>query len=85
MMTLREYSFEMQAFRLRNLDERHKMHTAAWVQKELEKTKKKGKGSVPAYQKFKDFFDYDAELRKIEGKKDNKMARLANLAASVNG
>lgn len=85
-MTFREYSFEIHAHRLRSFDSRHQMHLQAWVNQQIKATKKQGKDTVPLFQNFKDFFDYEKELREIEGKKkDETIVRLANLAASING
>ena len=85
-MTFREYSFEIHAYQLRDLDNQQRMHLQAWVSHQVQATKKQGKKTVPAYETFKDFFDYDKRLREIEGHtKDTKIVRLANLAASING
>lgn len=85
-MTFREYSFEIHAYRLRDLDARQRIHLQAWVNQRAKATKAQGKNTVPAYKTFKDFFDYENELKVIEGhKKDETIVRLANLAASING
>ena len=85
-MTFREYSFEIHAYRLRDLDARQRMHMQAWVKQQVKSTKEVGKKSVPAFKNFKEFFDYEKELREIEGKKKDKtIVRLANLAARING
>lgn len=85
-MTFREYSFEIHAYRLRELDTRQQIHLQAWVNQQAKATKGQGGKSVPAYKTFKDFFDYEKELKVIEGhKKDETIVRLANLAASING
>ena len=84
-MTFREYSFEIHAYRLRHLDERHRMHLQAWTSHQVTSTKKQGDKTVPVFKSFKDFFDYEKELKEIEGKKrDETMIRLANLAAQFN-
>lgn len=85
-MTFREYSFEIHAYRLRDLDNRQRMHLQAWVNNQVKATKTQGKTTLPAFKTFKDFFDYEKELKEIEGhKKDETIVRLANLAASING
>ncbi|MFC3212729.1 hypothetical protein [Planomicrobium okeanokoites] len=85
-MTFREYSFEIHAYRLRDLDSRQRMHMQAWVNQQAKSTKTVGKNTVPFFKNFKEFFDYEKELQEIEGKKkDETIVRLANLAARING
>ncbi|ESA54189.1 hypothetical protein HMPREF1237_1373 [Streptococcus pyogenes GA41394] len=51
------------------VDESHKAHKQAWINYQVTATKlvggKKNKKEVPVYKKFKDFFDYEEEIRKI--------------------
>ncbi|MFC7364541.1 MULTISPECIES: hypothetical protein [Bhargavaea] len=85
-MTLREYLLRMHAYRLKRIDENRNIHLQAWLNFLATSTKEKGSKQVPVYPKFEDFFDYEKELKEVEGvKKNPRNLRLANLAASVNG
>ena len=64
-MTLREYSYEIHAYKLRTLDKRHDMHLQAYLSHVVTGLKKKGKNHVPVYPTFKDFFDIEEEERKL--------------------
>lgn len=85
-MTLREYLLRMRANQLKRVDKDRDIHYQAWLTFVASSTKEQGNKTVPLYPKFKDFFDYDKQLKELEGvKRDPKLARLANLAAKVNG
>jgi len=65
----------MHAYRLRRLDEIYDMHLQAWLNHAVTATKKRGNKQEPKYKKFDDFFDYEKELRKTEGKEPLKMSQ----------
>lgn len=64
-MTLREYSYEIFAWQLKELDKQKDMHMQAYLNHVVTGTKERGKKRVPLYPKFKDFFDYEKEEQKI--------------------
>ncbi|AAL97865.1 hypothetical protein [Streptococcus pyogenes] len=68
-LTLYEYDLLMTGKALAAVDESHKAHKQAWINYQVTATKlvggKKNKKEVPVYKKFKDFFDYEEEIRKI--------------------
>lgn len=79
----------MYAYQLRQVDRQHEMHLQAWIDNQATATKQQGKKTIPVYRKFKDFFDYEKELKNIEGSKKpqltNKQRKLAQLAKIANG
>lgn len=81
MITLAEYEIMMEALELRMLDESLREHRQAFLNFAVRAEKKAGKGkSRPVYTKFKQFFDYEKELKKIkERKKPSKLARVGRL------
>lgn len=78
----------MHAYRLRRLDEIYDMHLQAWLNHAVTATKKRGNKQEPKYKKFDDFFDYEKELRKIEGEETREITsefkNMARIAAEVN-
>lgn len=66
-MTIAEYKLLMDAVRLKHVDMDYRCHLQAWLTFAAKATKKKGK---PVYGKFSKFYDYEAELKKIEKKKE---------------
>lgn len=64
-MTLREYSYEIHAYKLRQLDKRRDMHLQAYLSHVVTGVEKRGKKHVPVYPTFKDFFDFEKEERKL--------------------
>lgn len=87
-LTLKEYFLLMRAYRLRKVDQEYDMHLNAWLHRAAGATKMIGQKEVSAYKKFKDFFDYEARLKEVEGPKKKKISnqnkRLAHLAAKAN-
>lgn len=65
-MTPREYRLRMQAYSLIRLDRERDIAWQAWLNLIVRNTKGT-KNPKPAYRTFKDFFDYEAEERKIRG------------------
>lgn len=65
-LTLPEYELIAHAFALAEVDRANERHQRAWLTVSAGATKKDGK---PVFKKFKDFFDYEAEIAKIAKKK----------------
>ncbi|EMF0585109.1 TPA: hypothetical protein IXN57_000461 [Enterococcus faecium] len=61
-MTLREYRLRMLAFKLRQVDERKKMHEQAYLNQVVQSTDKRGK---PKFKTFDEFFDYEKEIDNV--------------------
>lgn len=78
----------MKAYRLARVDKEYDMHLQAWLNHAVTATKEKGNKHVPAYKSFKDFYDYEKELKKIEQPKQSIITphqrKMAKLAAMVN-
>ena len=72
-LTIPDYELLMKATQLKEIDRLRDSHALAWLTVSAGATKKDGK---PVYKKFKDFFDYDAELKKLEPKPD-RFSRLS--------
>lgn len=85
-LTLYEYEARMYAYRLKQVDEELKMHKQAWLNHQVTATKQQNKKQVPVFKKFKDFFDYEKELKKVEikddkiSKENQRLARIAKMA-----
>ena len=74
-LTLPEYEMLIEAYELAEVDRANERHQIAWLGVSAGATRKDGK---PVYKKYKDFFDYDAELKKMTKKPDtNKFSRLS--------
>lgn len=87
-LSLYEYRLLMKAHHLKQVDEQHRLHKAAWLHRAASATKEVGKKEVPVHKTFKDFFDYEARLKEVEGPKKARLSpqqkRMAELAAKVN-
>jgi hypothetical protein len=59
----------MKALRLQRLDEQLDIHLSAWLNHQVRAEKKRGKGTTPYYKSFKEFFDYEKELSKLDERK----------------
>lgn len=74
--TLREYSYEMYAHNLRELNRMKDSNYLAWQIQQATATKEKGKKTVPYFKDFKSFFDYEKARAELKGqvaiKHDNK-------------
>lgn len=79
----------MDAYELRNFDSRYKLHQLAYLNQVAKSTKVIGKREVSLFPTFNEFFDYDKELRKIEGGEeeipvDNMKKAMLNINAEIN-
>lgn len=66
-MTLKEYQLRMKAFQLKQLDKEFEIHQLAW---QMNQAGAQGKNGKPYYKRFKDFFDYEEQERKILGTRE---------------
>lgn len=65
-----EYELMMEALELRMLDESLHEHRQAFLNFAVKAEKKAGKGKTkPVYRRFRQFFDFDRELRKIKNRR----------------
>lgn len=71
-LTIPEYNLLMEAAQLKQVDEDYRNHLQAFLNFAVKAEKKTGKNkSKPVYRKFKQFYNYDAEIRKVT-KKEQK-------------
>lgn len=62
----------MEAARLRQVDKDYRIHQQAFLNFAVKAEKKKGKKSEPVFKEFKQFFDYEKALKKINNKGEEK-------------
>ncbi len=78
-MTIPEYNLLMEAVQLKVVDADYRNHLQAFLNFAVKAEKKAGKNkSKPVYRKFKQFYNYEAEQRKIT--KTNKISRFAGIS-----
>ena len=69
-LTLAEYELMMEALELKMLDESAHEHRQAFLNFAVKAEKKAGKGKTkPVYRRFRQFFDFDKELRRIKNRR----------------
>lgn len=74
-LTIPEYQLMCKAYELAEVDRANERHQLAWLTVSAGATKKDGR---PVYKKFKDFFDYERELKRLERPKPtNKFSNLS--------
>ena len=77
-LTIPEYNLLMNAQELREIDKAGERHQVAWLTVSAGATRKDGR---PVYKKFKDFFDYEAEIRKAKSRRQKKVPnKFSNLS-----
>ena len=65
-LTIPEYNLLMKAVELKQVDEDYRCHLQAFLNFAVKAERKAGKNkSKPVYRKFKQFYNYEAEQRKI--------------------
>lgn len=70
----------MKAWRLKQVDEDYKMHLQAFLNYQVQGKRKAGKNKTkPVYRTFKDFYNYDAELKKVMREPKKKSDQLAGV------
>ena len=68
----------MKAESLKRVDSEYEIHLQAWVSHQVKAEKKQGKKTVPVYEKFSQFFDYEKRINNVlKPKKEKK--KLSNL------
>lgn len=77
----------MRAFNLARIDKQYDIAMQAWMNNQATATETKGSGknqkTVSVYKDFKDFFDYEKQIKSIDGpvqtlsEKEKRMARIA--------
>jgi hypothetical protein len=66
-LTIPEYNLLMEAAQLKQVDKDYRNHLQAFLNFAVKAEKKSGKNkSKPVYRKFKQFYNYEAELRKVQ-------------------
>lgn len=77
-LTIPEYTLLMEAVNLQQVDADYRNHLQAFLNFAVKAEKKTGKNKTkPVYRKFKQFYNYEEEQRKIT--KKEKKSRLAGL------
>ena len=72
-LTLDEYNLLMEAVRLKQVDKDYRNHLQAFLNFAVKAQRKTGKDkSKPVYSKFKRFYDYEAEIKKVTNKGNEK-------------
>ena len=72
-LTIPEYSLLMEAVKLKQVDMDYRNHLQAFLNFAVKAEKKAGKNkSRPVYRKFKQFFDYEAEIDKVRSRENGK-------------
>lgn len=78
-LTIPEYCLLMEAVRLKQVDQDYRNHLQAFLNFAVKAEKKTGKNkSKPVYSKFKRFYDYEAEIKKVT-KKENEKSRFSGI------
>lgn len=78
-LTIPEYNLLMEAVRLKQIDLDYRNHLQAWLTFAARAEKKSGKGTKPVYGKFKKFYNYEEELKKIQNKKGGEKSRFSGI------
>lgn len=83
-LTFPEYYLLMEAARLKNVDMTYREHLQAWLNFVVKA--RKGKQGKPVYKKFKQFFDYEAEIEKIKNikNKDKEKGKFSGIGKLLN-
>lgn len=72
-LTIPEYELLMQAVRLKEVDKDYRTHQQAFLNYAVKAQKKAGKSKTkPVYSRFKKFYNYEEEIKKVKKAKDEK-------------
>lgn len=76
----------MKAESLKRVDSEYEIHLQAWVSHQVKAEKKQGKKTVPVYEKFSQFFDYEKRINDIlkPKKEEKKLTNLEKLMLQAN-
>lgn len=78
-MTIPEYNLLMEAVSLKEIDKDYRNHLQAYLNFAVKAEKKSGKyKSKPVYTKFKQFYDYDKQLKSVKNK-DNEKGKFSGI------
>lgn len=83
-MTFWEYNLKVEAYNLRQIDKERDLHWEAWLSREVQAKKKKGKHDLQyIYKNWKDFFDGEKMRKALEDEpeKEEKPLTAAQRAA----
>lgn len=84
MITITEYNTLMKAAELRNVDMDYRAHQIAYLAFVAKGQKKSGKNKTrPIYPKFEKFYNYEAEIDRVLGRK--KKSRFDGIGALLGG
>ena len=73
-MSLAEYRIRMKAYKLRRLDRENEIAYQAWLNREVQARRKRGKNTVFFYKRFGEFFDFEEKENMILGKEKKHSA-----------
>ena len=80
-LTIPEYNLLMEAVRLKQIDKDYRNHLQAFLNYAVKAEKKAGKNkSKPVFSKFKQFYDYEKELKKVKDTGEEK-ARFSGIGS----
>lgn len=71
-LTIPQYEIMMEALKYRMIDDEYRAHRQAFLNFAVQAQKKSGKKTVPVYKRFRNFFDYEKELKNVREKKHKK-------------
>ena len=76
----------MKAESLKRVDSEYEIHLQAWVSHQVKAEKKQGKKTVPVYEKFNQFFNYEERINSIlkPKKEEKKLTNLERLMLQAN-
>lgn len=87
-MTLKEYAWRVEAYRVREFEELYKVHRQAFIHQAVKSTERRGNKIEPKYKTFDEFFNYEKKRREILGdlynEKPQKEERLKQLILQAN-
>lgn len=83
-MTIPEYELLMEAVRLKQVDKDYRNHLQAFLNFAVKAEKKSGKHSKPIYDKFKLFYDYEAEQGKVSNSSSGSKSRFSGIGKLLN-
>lgn len=83
-LTIPEYELLMEAVRLKQVDKDYRNHLQAFLNFAVKAEKKSGKKSKPIYDKFKLFYDYEEEQRKVSNNSSGTKSRFSGIGKLLN-
>ena len=71
-MTIAQYEIMLEALEYQMVDDEYRANRQAFLNFAVQAEKKSGKKTVPVYRRFRQFFDYEKELKKMRERKKKK-------------